>query len=92
MTLVKRIGSPGRIGLGSPKEKVMAKKEKVIGNGWGMGKGKEKAKKEKVMEKTLKGKVKGKEMGKERGRGGKRREITATSLEDAEGKMARWVN
>lgn len=52
----------------------MAKKEKVIGNGWGMGKGKEKAKKEKVMEKTLKGKVKGKEMGKERGwaeRGGK---------------------
>ena len=66
MTLGKRTGSPGRIGLGRPKEKVMAKKEKVIGNGWGMGKGKKK--KEKVMEKTLKGKVKGKEMGKERGR------------------------
>ena len=62
LTLGKRTGSPGRIGLGNlgrPKEKVMAKKEKVIGNGWGMGKGKEKAKKEKVMEKTLKGKVKG---------------------------------
>ena len=53
--------------LGRPKEKVMAKKDKVIGNGWGMGKGKEKAKKEKVMEKTLK-EGQGKEMGKERGR------------------------
>jgi hypothetical protein len=61
-------GLLGRVGVGRPKEKVMAKKEKKIGQGWGMAKGQEKAKKERVMGKTFKGKVERKEMGKERER------------------------
>ena len=57
-----------------------------------MGYGKGKEKKGKGDGKNPEGKGQGKGDGKGKGKGGKRREITATSLEDAEGRMARWVN